>query len=845
MAKREEFIRRGCIGVLVCLLVARLAGADAERPARAAPIPDVAPALGAAPTIGHTYLVNSTLDEQDALPSNGVCSSTPSGKCTLRAAIMVSNYATGPNTIVLPAGTYVITRPGYDDATLLGDYDVGHDLTIQGAGSGATIVDGNGAATGDRAFEILSTAQNITMTGMTIRNGRSLSSTVGIIGGGGLYLEGAGHLRLSEVVLQGNTGENGGGIYANFSSQGGSMELDHVIVRANTAFAGGFGQGGGVYAHLPSSSSEVDVGDSQVYSNTADGTGGGFYVDGAASAHWSIERSQFYSNTAASGGAIGNFVPLAVADSRLYDDRASFDGGAIETYSPLAISRTTLDANTAGRFGGAIFDLQTSGSPLYPDFANIVQSTLSGNYAQYGGAIYHDGFIIPGSLLTLANSTVSGNGVFRPSGGTGSAEGGGIYVYGGQTQLLNVTIAGNRAQTGFGIHRYPGIGGGVYITASATLTAENSIIANNAESNGIMLDVPDDCFSSGTVGTLAYDLILTTTNCYVTGPQGGNIVGKDPLLGPLQNNGGSTQTRALQTGSPAIDAGAPAGCTGDGGAPITVDQRAAPRTDARCDIGAYEVVPEADVGVSQRDSSDPLLPGAPLTYTVVVTNNGPETATGIVLTDTLPASATLHTVASTQGSCVGTVTVVCNLGSLASGSRITVTLALTPTAAGVITNTAAVTAGEFDPVLANNTASETTAIMPQADLSVRKRDSSDPVLVGTPLTYTITVTNNGPSPATGILLTDTLPASATLHTVASSQGSCVRTVTVVCNLGSLPSGAHITVTVAVTPTAGGVITNTVSVTANEFDPVLANNTASETTAIVPHKLYLPFVVRGP
>ncbi len=702
MAERDYVMRRGCVGVLLCLLVTHLAGP--ETPARAAS------------AAGHTYVVNSSLDEPDVDPSDGHCSSTPSGKCTLRAAIMESNFAAGPNTIILPAGTYVITRPGYDDNALIGDYDIGHDLTIQGAGSGATIVDGNGAVIGDRVFQILSTTQAVTLTGMTIRNGQSLSSTVGVIGGGGLYMEGAGHLSLSDLILEGNTAQNGGGLYANFSSQGGSIEMDHVSVRANTAVAGGVGAGGGVLALLPSSLSEVNVHDSQVYSNTADGTGGGFFVQGNDFAHWSIARSEIYSNTAASGGGIGNFVPLALMDSRLHDNHATFDGGAIEAYLPLAISRTTLDTNTAGQWGGGIFDLQTSNSLLHPDFANIVESTVSGNSAQDGGGIYHDGFINPNSLLSLTNSTLSGNAVYRPGGATGGADGGGLYVYGGEAQLFNTTIASNRVQLGFGIHGYPGIGGGLYITASATFTAQNSLIANNVHGNGITLDVPDDCFSSGTVGTLAYDLILTTTNCFVTGPQGGNIVGQDPLLGPLQNNGGSTQTRALLPGSPAIDAGFPAGCTGAGGSPITNDQRGAPRPafgdpDPSCDIGAYEVVPEADLAVAKHGSSNTVLVGAPLTYTIVVTNTGPSPATGVMLTDTLPVSVTLSTAASTQGSCIGTVTVTCNLGSLPSGTHITVTVAVTPTATGVITNTATATANEFDPVLANNTASETTVVL--------------------------------------------------------------------------------------------------------------------------------------
>ena len=117
---------------------------------------------------------------------------------------------------------------GYDDDALIGDLDIKHDLTIQGAGSGATIIDGNGSVTHDRVFQILSTAQNVTLSGMTIRNGESLSSTVGVIGGGGLYIEGAAQVNLSDVLFDDNTGQNGGGIYANFSSQGGLLTMDHV-----------------------------------------------------------------------------------------------------------------------------------------------------------------------------------------------------------------------------------------------------------------------------------------------------------------------------------------------------------------------------------------------------------------------------------------------------------------------------------------------------------------------------------------------------------------------------------------------------------------------------------------
>jgi CSLREA domain-containing protein len=544
----------------------------------------VQPALAASPAAGQTYVVNSTLDTPNADPAAGICTDAQ-GRCTLRAAIMEANFVKGSNTIILPSGIYLLTRPGYDNGALVGDLDVAGDLTIQGAGSGVTIVDGNGTVTGDRVFKVLSTAQNVTLSGMTIRNGQSITSTVGTIGGGGLYMEGAGHLILSDVILEGNSAINGGAIYANLSTQGGSVDLSHVIMRSNTVSAGGVGAGGGMFATLLSSGSEVSVLGSQVYSNTVDGTGGGFYIQGTDLAHWRIESSEIYSNKAASGGGIGNLLPLTLVDSRLYDNHANFDGGAIEAFSPLAITRSTLSTNTAGRYGGGIFDLATGTGTIYNDFANIEQSTLNGNYAKDGGGIYHDGFINYNSILTLTNSTLSGNVVSR--------YGGGLNIYNGQAQLFNTTVASNSVRLSFPIPG-PGIGAGLYITATSVLTAEDSLIANNIRGNGIIPGVADDCYSSGTTGMLGYDLIRSTTNCFVSGPQIGIISGQDPLLGPLQYNGGSTQTHALLPGSPAIDAGAQTGCMGAGGVPLTTDQRGYPRPiGPACDISAFEYDPNS------------------------------------------------------------------------------------------------------------------------------------------------------------------------------------------------------------------------------------------------------------
>ena len=122
---------------------------------------------------------------------------------------------------------------------------------------------------------------------------------------------------------------------------------------------------------------------------------------------------------------------------------------------------------------------------------------------------------------------------------------------------------------------------------------------------------------------------------------------------------------------------------------------------------------------------------------------------------------------------------------------------------------------------------------PAADLAISKSDAPDPVTVGNPLTYTITVTNNGPSAATGVATTDTLPAGVTLVSATASQGNCSGTATITCNLGVLNNGGSATVTITVTPTQIGGISNTATVRANEADPNTNNNSATQVTTINP------------
>jgi uncharacterized repeat protein (TIGR01451 family) len=124
--------------------------------------------------------------------------------------------------------------------------------------------------------------------------------------------------------------------------------------------------------------------------------------------------------------------------------------------------------------------------------------------------------------------------------------------------------------------------------------------------------------------------------------------------------------------------------------------------------------PGADLSVTKTDSPDPVKAGQNLTYTITVRNNGPDAATGVTLTDQLPRNAGFGSASTTQGTCSlkpSKTEVACNLGTVASGGIVTVTIMVKPNKKGQITNTATVSASSPpDPNTANNTATATTTV---------------------------------------------------------------------------------------------------------------------------------------
>jgi uncharacterized repeat protein (TIGR01451 family) len=245
----------------------------------------------------------------------------------------------------------------------------------------------------------------------------------------------------------------------------------------------------------------------------------------------------------------------------------------------------------------------------------------------------------------------------------------------------------------------------------------------------------------------------------------------------------------------------------------------------------------ADLALWIGDLPDPTYLGESLYYGMLVKNKGPNDATGVTVTDSLPAGVTYEGAASSggSGSCFQSLPgiVTCNLGDIPADKWGWVVVKVKAQRLGTITNYASVAGGQADPDSANNSASEETTVKPSADVAVTQTDSPDPVIAGNTLTYTINVKNNGPSPATGVVLTDTLPGDATFQSATSTQGSCSRSgQKVTCNIGTLASGASKTVTVKVTPTKHSTtISNKVTGYATEHDPSGGNNSSTASTKV--------------
>lgn len=406
------------------------------------------------------------------------------------------------------------------------------NIKISGPGPNQLTVE-RSTTTGTPAFRIfhIRPGHAVTIEGLTIKSGFAEESGVGIFNDGAT-------LTLNNCAVANNFGSfsggvSGGGIYN--SGVGATLTIVNSTIAGNILPVGnqfnGSGNGAGIYNN----------GTLVIDSSTV--TGNHFYVFNQPGPMFGGDGGGIYS----AGGTV------TISNSTISSNSANRSDGGIFNGGTLEITNSTLSGNRSLYSGGAIGNTGT---------ATISHSTLSGNSAYYkwfgvGGGIAN------GGTLEIHNSTLSGN---RVDGG-----GGAVSNSGGATTITSSTLTDN-----FSIHTEAVGGGGLRNIDGGTLQIGNTII--NSGSSDANFNNTAAVISQG------YNLCSDDGGGFLTGP--GDQMDTEPMLGPLQDNGGSTFTHALLTGSPALNAGDP-----NFTPPPLFDQRG-PGYDrvvgGRLDVGSFE-----------------------------------------------------------------------------------------------------------------------------------------------------------------------------------------------------------------------------------------------------------------
>jgi uncharacterized repeat protein (TIGR01451 family) len=625
-------------------------------------------------------------------------------------------------------------------------------------------------------------------------------------GGGGTIFDGGG-----------NTSTAGSGGYL-CGGSGGSQNNGHGGTCPGGGGGGGSDHAGGILDRAPGGD-----GGGGAYGGGGGGGGDGSETNG-------IERSGSGGNGGFGGGGGASGINRSLVTGS-HGGNGGFGGG-----SGFGIG-TDIDSNgapgIAGRFGG-------TGNG----------SCCGGGGGAVGGAIFNHG-----GVVVIQNSTFTHNDVDRGEGGVditsparasnGGDGGAAIFSLNGLLSIENATISDNFST---------GSGGGVVVVAdplgapvsvTASFILRNTIISRNGGNECLLQGTSDPI--NGHVGSIdaqgSGNLILNNNGCP------GVAVTTDPQLAALAVDPRSltgTPTLALPSDSAAVNAG-------DDDHILPTDQRGIARPQGpHGDIGAFEFAPlSADLSLTSQTSASQIVAGGSFTYTVQLTNNGPDDAANVVFSDAPPAGVTFTSCSSTEGNCtVSGGGASLNLGTVVNGDAVTITIQATLSATVAdgtsLANTPSVTSSTSDPNTGNNSGSAGSAVITvqnKSDLQVTVQSNVDVINFGGTLTYTMTVTNLGPFQASAVTLTDPVPAESIFLSMNSGGASCTAPPpaqggTVNCNFGNMPSGASATVSFTVRvskPPVPASTTNTVVVSSPNFDPNPANNSATVKTLVFGNK----------
>ena len=689
----------------------------------------------------------------------------PAAQLTLDTCLVSNNVASGPGGTATGGGLFVA---GGGRATLVNDNINGNAA----AGSGASNSDGEGGG-------LYNDGGQVALTGTSIGENKASADADGVVSrGGGIFETGGGTLTLTNSTLDGNSaqgavptdGEAGGDLYndgdvvtlTNSTVSLGSVSFSPDAPQEETAsLAPAIAPSGGVGASLGAgifNSGVLALTNTIISDNLASyylggqGAGGGIYNTGQVS--WDGGTAD--GNFAVSGAGIANIggtMTLAgvtisgnSADFALVQGPEDHHGIGIDNEGVLTLTKSTVrdnhavsNMNAVGANGGT----STGGGIYNSGQATLDDDTISGNSANRGG-----GLAVDGGRLDMLDSTISDN-----AGGIG----GGLYF--GPPDIIPIPAPAG-ALDGAGItgstitgstiafNSSDGTSGNdlVFSDVPLPLTLENTILAGNVgDQNYSTLGGFNSIVSAG------HNLNSDASSAFEFRAPG-DLSNVDPKLGPLQDNGGPTFTRAPLPGSPAIDAGDPAN------APAT-DQRGQPRIQGNgIDIGAVEssgtaaTPPMISVFPSITAAPSPATVGQAVIYVVTATNNSDAPATGVVLNFDLPAGAT--SVPSLGSPTPVGRRLTFSLGTLPARGSASETIVVTPSAPGTLFVDAFATATNQtvvdDPLPFATVVNAATTTTQAADLAVALAPPTGPIVVGVSTRFTVTVTNTGPSPATGV-----------------------------------------------------------------------------------------------
>jgi predicted outer membrane repeat protein len=478
---------------------------------------------------------------------------------SLRGAINAANAAGGAQTVTMGAGLFKLTKFSTTETSTAGDLDVTCDLTLIGANSATTFIDGGGV---DRVFDV-EAVLNVSFQNVTIQNGLGQSGDSGgavhasggnlsftnvilrnnsVSSEGGAISTTTGNITLTNCSLIGNHAENDGGAIATTK---GAIVITNSTIQLNTAGSSGgaidmdgtgptvtlsitnssvnnnrSGDDGGAINDI--STGTITISKCVIINNVAGSEGGAIFTDG----NLTIDASNVGFNTSGSdGGAIeadNDQTLVQITNSNLSANKSESDGGVIETNNAtVSFTNDIMVSNRSGGSGGAIDDGSTT-----PDTCTVTQCTINNNVAaNSGGGLYSNN---PG--LTITDSVIN----FNASG----KEGGGVSQQSAPLKITNTTIFQNTARDN---------GGGVYADGGTSATFINDAVTNNtAGSSG------GGIYYLDTGGTLT--LTATSVSNNTAKDEGGGVSGLVASGGTVTIDGGNFNGNvASSSGGGAMD----------------------------------------------------------------------------------------------------------------------------------------------------------------------------------------------------------------------------------------------------------------------------------------------------